>query len=353
MNFIGIIEKTISNQEIIGAISSTLLIIMVGYFFRTKGIFNDRVAKVMSDIAMQVALPCLAFNAFMQDINQDSMRQGINLLIWGFVVYILLILISKLFFLKYDKSKEDMFRVLSVFGSTTFYGTPICGAIYGSVGIMYASIFNIGYRAFLYSYGYIKMSGLKLEKKNFKQMFLNPVLIATILGMLVWAFQQIMPQMVGFNPYTKQTISYGILRIDKTAYWLYKPMQYLAGISSPLAWLSIGATLGSISLKEATKNKDSWYYTFIKVIIIPLINIVFVLILNYTGILTFDGVGLGVIVIMTATPAATVTAAYAISFDKEALLASNATLISTVIAVLLTPFWIVIIEVLAKLPLFN
>lgn len=72
----------------------------------------------------------------------------------------------KPFFLSYNKDKQDVLRVLTIFGSTTFFGIPIVAAIYGPTGVMYSSIFNIGYRIFLYSYGYIKMSGLKMELKN-------------------------------------------------------------------------------------------------------------------------------------------------------------------------------------------
>ena len=46
--------------------------------------------------------------------------------------------------------------VLSIFGSTTFFGIPVVGAVFGAEGILYASIFNIGYRIFLYSYAYLK-----------------------------------------------------------------------------------------------------------------------------------------------------------------------------------------------------
>jgi len=53
-----------------------------------------------------------------------------------------------------------------------------------------------------------------------------------------------------------------------------------------------------------------------------------------------------------ATPTATVAAAYAISFDKDAVLASNASLLSTVLAVVMTPVWLVILEVINQIGIF-
>ena len=45
---------------------------------------------------------------------------------------------------------------------------------------------------------------------------------------------------------------------------------------------------------------------------------------------------------MLATPPATVAVAYAIKYDKEAALASNASLLGTVLAVFAIVFWIVV-----------
>lgn len=204
----------------------------------------------------------------MQDINKTSLMQGINLLIWGFAIYIILIFITKLIYIKYNGDKKVVLEILTTFGSTTFFGIPIISAVYGATGVMYASIFNIAYRVFLYSYAYIKMSGIKADKNNIKQMFLNSIVLATFLGMFIWVFQDSLPQI------TIGEKSYAFLRIDKTAFWLFKPMTYLAALSSPLAWLAIGAKLADISLVEAISSRDSWIYSFIKVLVVPFINLI-------------------------------------------------------------------------------
>ncbi|MGL4697811.1 AEC family transporter [Enterococcus larvae] len=351
MNILDIFKTTLTDMSIVSSITSTVFIIMLGFLCRKKGIFTDQVGKILSKVVLTVALPALAFKAFMQDINPDLLKQGINVLIWGLVIYILLIFISKPFFLSYKGDKQDTLRVLTIFGSTTFFGTPIVSAIYGSVGVMYSSIFNIGYRIFLYSYGYIKMSGLKMELKNIKTMFMNPIIIATFAGLLIWIFQGYLPQMT--VPLAEGgTTQVAFLRIDQTAVWLFKPMDYLAGLSSPLAWLSIGATLGEVSFKKAAADKTSWYYSLVKIVFVPAVNIVCLALLTATNILPVNFESLATIVIMMAAPTATVAAAYAISFDKDAVLASNASLLSTVVAVAMTPIWIIVLEVIKNIGMF-
>ncbi|GIN86695.1 malate permease [Heyndrickxia sporothermodurans] len=340
MNMFEIIRTTLTDMNILSAITSTIFIILLGYFCRKKGIFNDQVGKMLSKVVLSVALPALALTSFMMDINQKSLSEGMSILIWGLLIYIILIFVSKPMYHRFKGDKQDTLRVLTIFGSTTFFGIPIVGAIYGAEGVLYASIFNIGYRIFLYSYGYIKMSGLKMEAKNIKEMFINPIVIATFLGLFIWIFQDYLPQVtvVGADGAISNV---SFLRIDQTAIWLYKPMTYLSGLASPLAWLSIGATLGSVNFKTAITDRTSFIYSLNKIVLVPIINIVFLAILSITGILSMSAISVGVVVIMMATPTATVAAAYAISFDKDALLASNASLLSTIFAVVMIPIWII------------
>ena len=337
-----IIQKTLTDNAIIGAIFSSIAIIFLGFYIRKRNILTGAASKILTKVVLTVAIPALAFTSFMKHINQKELHEGINILIWGFVIYILLIVLTKFIFARVKGDKQDVFRVLTIFGSTTFFGVPIVKAVYGSVGAMYSSIFNIAYRVFLYSYGYIKMSGVKMDKenlkKNLKEMLLNPVIIATFLGLFIWLFQGMLPQVqIGDK-------SYAFLRIDQTLPWLYKPLTYLDKLCSPLAWLAIGITLAEVPFKQAVGQKEPWVYS--------LINLGLLVVLNKTGILPVSFEGMATTVIMLATPTATVAAAYAISFDKEALLTSNCSLLSTVVAVVAIPFWIVILQIIKNIGLF-
>ncbi len=345
MEILELLRKTLSNSAMIGAIFSTISIIGLGYYFRKTGIFNNQVGKILSTVVLTAALPALAFTSFMQDNDPQKMADGMTLLTFGFVIYIALIFVSKIFYFKYVGDEKTALRNLSIFGSTTFFSTPIISSIFGPVGVMLSSIFNISYRVFLYSYGYIQMSGLKMTSKNIKEMFLNPIIIATFLGLFIWAFQSALPQVnvVAANGDINQ---YAFLRIDKTAPWLQQAMKYLAGLASPLAWLSIGATLGQIKLKQAAENKTTWYYAFIKVVLIPAVILTTLLILHTTGLMSLSYEVVAVVVLMMMAPAATVVTTYAISFDRQALLASNSSLISTIVAVIFIPIWIIVLEII-------
>lgn len=185
MDIFSAIEKTFTNMPIVSAITSTIFIVLLGYYLRRKGVFGENFNKVLTKVVLSVSVPALAFNSFMQPIDQKSMHQGMGVLVWGILIYIIFIFLTPLLYINEKKDRRDTMAILTTFGSTTFFGIPIVGAILGPEGVIYSSLFNIGYRIFLYSYAYIKMSGLKMTVKNIEKMFKNTIVIATFLGLFM------------------------------------------------------------------------------------------------------------------------------------------------------------------------
>ncbi|MBS9337005.1 AEC family transporter [Fructobacillus parabroussonetiae] len=357
MNIADSIQKVVTNASIIGAIVATIGTILLGYWLRKTDRLKDGAVKTLTTVTMTIALPLLAFTSFMAPLNQKTLNQGMSVLIWGILIYIILIITMPLLYVKYDKDQRDVLGVLTAFGSTTFFGMPIVGAVYGAKGIMYSSIFNIGYRIFLYSYAYIKMSGQQLKGEHIKKMFLNPIVIATFLGLILWLCQNAAPQVTATvtNATTGKAVAQHVAfyRLDATLPWLNSWFKTLSSLASPLAWLAIGANLAQMSFGEALKNKTAWYYSFNKVVIVPVVMIVLLVVTSAAGILPVDHIALATMVIMMATPVATVAVNYAMAFNRQSLMASNTSLISTIFATVAIPFWIIIVQLLGDLSLFK
>lgn len=344
MNFSEIIVRVVTDNAFIGAIVSTVSIIMLGYYLRKSNKVGDNASKVLTSILLTVALPALAFNAFLTDIKDETFTTGLNAFIFGFVAYIILIIITFALKLRYKGDKLDAIRGLTIFGSTTFFGIPIITAFLGNEGTLYANLFNIAYRVFLYSYGLMLFSGAKFDKKSLKTIFLNPIVIATFVGFILWIFQASLPQVtVGAGD---KLWTGSMFRLDKTLPWIVKPLTYLGNLTSPLAWLAIGMTLAKISLKEAAADKDSWFYSLVKLVVIPAIFLVIMLAMNALNILPLSYTAITGIIIMLATPPATVAVSYAINFDKEAVFSSNASLLATVLSIFAIIAWLVVLSVL-------
>ncbi|AGM26529.1 malate permease [Spiroplasma syrphidicola EA-1] len=368
----------------------------LGWFLTKRGTFKKDWEAVLIKVVMVVGLPALAFNGFMSDTSVGEVKTQLAILLVGFLFYIILGIIAKYFYIKYEKDVRDALTMSTVFASTTFFGIPIVTALFGNESSVPANIFNIPYRVFLYSLGFIVMSKsvapliatevqtvkttivdvgqnsvmaqqtvgeIKAAKKkavvtNLKQIFLNPILIATLIGFTFWVTQlipgiKVVPDQIKIG----SGKLFSPLRLDNTFPPLFKITKTLEGICTPLAWLAIGITLAKGNFKEAMADKKVWYGTMMKVIFAPtvglLLTIVFAAIGKTTGAWHLDTIGLSVIVIMLAAPPASVIVAYSINYKKQPLLTSNLTLTATLFSIIVLPIWVIVTTAIGATSLFT
>ncbi len=344
------------------AVVKSIAIILIGFFLTKKGIFGKDVPKILTKIVLVVALPCLAFTGFMTSITQAEFNSAIFAFVWGFIIYTIFIFLAKLIFCKFGKEKRMACEVLFVFGSTTFFAQPLIQAIFPDA-YLHSNMFNIAYRVFLYSYAFLLISkpskndeevieeNKKVDiKKICKTIFLNPIVIATFLGFFLWSMQLACENV----DWVKVTIdgNTGVFwRLDILCSPINDTLKLLGSLSSPLVWLAIGGTLAGVSFKQAASDKSVWYYSVVKVIGAPIVNLLLLFIINL-----FIKVDINIVIattLMWATPPATTVVSFCINYDKEALFASNCSFISTLLAVVCIPFYVILITVLQSSGIFG
>lgn len=415
---------TLTNVNLWAAIIASIVIIALGYTLLKINWFKKEWKPALIGVVMKVALPALALVGFMKTTSIAQLKeQGIVLGI-AFAFYILLCLVSWLWIRfmpnKTPKSVENasentvlgqvsdtvtinesryramVMWMLLIFGSTTFFGMPIIQSLYNKGGLIAANVWNIPYRIFLYSYCFMQMKGLKFDKENVKKSlkttFLNPIVICTFVGLILWLTQLIPGAGVTtkdidiimklengnviyaveystfgnnfekiytgsdnlnyvFNNakgiYVTTTVKpVGWFEWSTTMPYFYKFISILGSLCSPLIWLAIGMTLATSGIKEAARDKWVWIYSLIKMIVIPVIIFFIFWGLNHAEQVT-KNVAIAM-VIFAATPPATVAVGFAISEDKCARFASGASALSTLLAVVVMPIWIVICELAIK-----
>ncbi len=387
------LAKALSSQNLWVAIAKTVIFILLGFFFTKKKLLPDATGKVLTKFVMTVCLPCLAFCSFMKDFTATEGVGAIVNFVMGFVFYVGFMFLSKLiFFWVKDKKKRTVLSVLFAFGSTTFFGYPIVTSVYGGTAGNYFNIMNVAYRVFLYSYAYLAIANIEDEpapeaeaasvshdtkaapavdksaKSILKKVFLNPIVIATFVGLLLWVLQAI-PN-VKFVPTDwlssgKSDSKVAFWRFDVTLPWIYQAANTLGGLSSTIILFAIGCTLGGTNIKDAATDKFAWIWTGLKVVLAPAIVlgvlVVLQIVANATGWLVPEGGSVSQLVsvetlcssvITWMVPPATVAVGYCISFDKEKEMASHISLIGTFGSVIGIVIWIILLTVLSNTGIF-
>ncbi len=350
------VSEALASTSLWSAVIRSVAIILLGFFLTKGGAFGKDMPKVLTKIVLVVALPCLALTGFMSNVTKESFQAAVLSFVWGFVIYIFFIFTAKLLFMKADPVKRKVLEVMFVFGSTTFFGQPLISAIFPDATAE-GNMFNIAYRVFLYSYAYIVIAGTdsaEIDVKDImKKIFLNPIVIATFTGFVLWSLQLACENVdaVKVAIVAGEEVSYFCFwRIDQTLPSIYPTLTTLGGLASPLVWLAIGGTLAQISFKEAAQDKTAWYYSIVKIFLAPIVNLVLLFILNMFMPVNFTLIA--ATTLMWATPPATVAVSYCIAAEKEAVLASNCSFLGTFVAVVGIPFWIIVLTIIESLAIF-
>lgn len=154
----------------------------IGIICGKKEILNEEANKKLSELLVKVTLPCLIISSFNYNFTENMIKNAKLFFFYSIIVHIGLILISNLLFIKNNEKAKKVLKFSTMFSNSGFMGYPVIEALYGKVGVFYASIFGIPYNIFMLSVGIMIYTGEK-DIKNLKGVLKHPGIIATILGM--------------------------------------------------------------------------------------------------------------------------------------------------------------------------
>lgn len=294
-----------------------------GYILVKGKILKPEQSGVLSKILMYLAMPFLIFSGVVNNLTFDQN----SLLIMGFVAvvgiaYILIMfLVSKpLVCVEKNQKTAGMMRFSAVFANNGFLGIPLAIAVFGRDSLVFTVLIllNIINNVLMYTLGAYLTTG---NKKNisFKKAFLNPVLIAFVLGCVF--------NLLNVKIYLPEVITFS---------------DYFSGVVTPLSMTIMGIKLGAVSVSALFKSVRLYYVSFLRLILFPAVITAALLALKIVPLnLPVDSIVLGMFVAF-AMPTAGLAATFADEFGGDSDNAVVFTLGTTVFSVLTIPvlYWL-------------
>lgn len=291
---------------IVNGVISLFLIILVGVYAAKKRIITKEINKGLTNILLKITLPCLVVSSFIFDLSDELKDNIIRCFIYSPLVLIISIVISYILLIPIKGEKKIIIQFANVFSNCGFIGFPIVFSIYGNEGVIYASIFNLFFTAFLWTYGVILFNG-KMKREDIKKVLLNPAIVAVFIGLIIMIFGFDIPSV------------------------LSSTLDLVGNMTSPLSMIIVGVILGNAKIISYLKDKIIYYSAFLKLIIMPCILILISRLLKDTSLV------IKTLIIVTAMPAAAMTSILAESFDKESEYSAVIVFITTLFSVITFP----------------
>ena len=130
-----------------------IIIIIIGYIFARKGIITKEVRKKLTDIVIDLILPCAIIKSFMMKLTPEIIRDTVIIFIVSFVIQLSYSVFNRIFYNRFDDSKVIILKYATIVSNAGFMGLSIVESIYGQTGLLYASIALIPQSIFMWSAG--------------------------------------------------------------------------------------------------------------------------------------------------------------------------------------------------------
>lgn len=282
-------------------------LIFIGIILKRKGIISDAGQKTLSNLTVNVILPCNIIESFLSgiDVSEEFIKNCMAAFFISLVIQIFSIVFGKYFFCKERPERRNIFTYGLIVSNSSFIGIPIINALYGGLGVLYTSIFQIPVRITMWTSGLALFTDVD-RKEAYKKVVRHPCIIAIIIGVVLMICPLKLPTF-----------------IDDT----------LAGISKcmvPISMLTIGAMLSNSKIKQLL-DPSVLYYCLIRLIVYPLLIRTILCTLHVDPLLT------NVTVLLTAMPMAGTTAILADKYGCDSQFASQVIFESTLLSIVTLP----------------
>lgn len=348
-----ILISMLTDAGFLGAFTQTLIMIGFGILFRRKNWITGDGKQAVTTLVWKLAVPCMAFRAFMTDFDRAGFRTGLHVLAMAFFLYLILTVLVRQAFLRLGRETAMVCALFAAVGQVTLFSMPILQSIYAADDtevMLSVNLIAIPFRVMVYIVAFFALSGIRPDRTHLgaslRAIFINPIMIAMLAGILIWATQDFLPQVPAAGGH------YAFLRVDRTLPVLFQTVTALARLVSPLAMFLIGLSLGESDFRREVRDPLAWLVALLRTVAAPLVTLAAVCLAQRAGLVRFGEAQVMALVIAFAGPASATLDLYCVKFGRAELLASKICLMSTLLCVVSLPLCYFLTKGALTLPIF-
>ena len=132
-------------RVVIEVVVSLFSIILIGVIASKAKVITSELNKGLCNILLDITLPLMIVSAFIFDFDERMKANVIKSFVYSFIAVVISIGVSYVFLKPVKSKRKFMLQFANVFSNCGFIGFPLINSIYGSKGVIYASIFNLFY----------------------------------------------------------------------------------------------------------------------------------------------------------------------------------------------------------------
>lgn len=284
------------------------LLVAVGFLIKRIKLIDAKGQASVTNLVIYVVLPANILKAFMVKFEDGMGTELLVMLVISILIQVLSVFYGRFMYKKQPEGKRKCLEYGTICSNSGFLGNPIAEGIYGSYGLVLASVFLIPLRIMMWTNGIAAFSGSTDRKATVIKTATHPCIVACAIGLVLMLTGLRFPE-----PVTKS-------------------ISYLGQCNTALSMLVIGMILADIDVKSLI-DKTVVAYTVHRLVVLPLIVFAAVYFLPVSGVVK------GIAVILTAMPAGATTSILAAKYGMEPKFATKMVIFSTLLSLPTLCLW--------------
>lgn len=288
-----------------------LFLITIGIVIFKVGLLTKQGSKELSSLVIKVVNPIVILMAYQREMDEKLVKGLLIAFGLSLGAFLITIAIAYILIRKKEGTDFNIDRFSIIYTNCGFMGIPLVNALFGDEGVFYLTAFITLFNILIWTHGLVVISGKGSFKAVIKA-FLSPSLIAVAVGIIMFAFQIMLPEI------------------------LAEGLNFVKELNTPLAMFVAGATIAQTNILKALKKPRIYIITVVKLLVVPIV----VLIL-FSFIPVDDIIKLTVVVAMAA-PTATICTLFCLEYDKNSLYAAEIFAVTTLASMITLPLIIML-----------
>ena len=153
-------------------------VMLLGLFLRKKGMITDEGKALLTDLVIDVTLPASILKAFQIEFSMDILKSCIVIFILAIVIQIFSWAVGFVLYPGFDPKHKKVLQYATICSNAGILGNPIAEGIFGSMGLLYASVYLIPQRTFMWSLGLTYFTECPDKKTLAKKVLTHPCILA-------------------------------------------------------------------------------------------------------------------------------------------------------------------------------
>lgn len=300
--------------EMLSLQETMCLLILTGVLIKKLKIIDAAGRKMLSDLLIDVILPCNIVESFSGGMAfPDGFARNCLLAVGlSAVIQLMSTYGSKLLFRKYPREQRSVLSYGIICSNSSFVGLPVARLLFGDLGVIYTSMFQIPLRFTMWTAGLSLFTSVS-RKDAFRKLVRHPCIIAVFVGLVLMVAPVSLPE------------------------FLDEAIAATSSCTVPISMLVIGSILADAPIRSMFSGPVLWY-TCLRLALFPLL--VWLVLKPFH----LDPTLVNVCILMTGMPAGSTASILADKYDGDAVFASQITFASTLCSILTIPLLTMIME---------